>query len=133
MARDEAQFLEAEEEVFDELEEDNGTGEEEFELIDVRELLDGDQKEEGVEGSELLEECGDGAGRGGPAELGSQCADCARCPAPRLTMLRSCGHRICGECMARSVWKQLKSGGEGGIGSQILCPVREGGAGRGVK
>ncbi|KAI3422430.1 hypothetical protein GPALN_012941 [Globodera pallida] len=83
--------------------------EEEFELIDMTELVREDKESEHEAGNTATN----------LIDLGPQCADCARCPAPRLAMLRSCGHRFCGECIAKSLEEQIKADGR----AELRCPV----------
>lgn len=84
--------------------EEDGDEFEEFELLEMDEL---EEEANGKMSSSAI-----------PRDLRMQCADCSRCPAPRLTMLRSCGHRICGECMAKGA---LTAASEEGL---IHCSVR---------
>lgn len=85
---------------------------EEFELIDIQELIEPDGEEQGHRD-----------GRSPSADLSLQCAECARCPAPRLTMLRFCGHRICGECLENGIKEQMA---KGETAVQLHCPVGAG-------
>ncbi|KAL3082840.1 hypothetical protein niasHS_010642 [Heterodera schachtii] len=107
-ASEEGQFVKAEEMMKVNSEQQNGEGAEgddEFELIEMAELgADDEQK---------------GTGGANPGELVSQCADCERCPVPRLAMLRSCGHRICRECISKSAEEQTKAD----QAAELRCPV----------